>query len=313
MKIIFMGTPTFAVPVFNALGEYGTVCAALTQPDRPTGRGMKVAYSPVKQAALDAGVTVLQPPTLRDKAVRMQLAAYEADIFIVAAYGLIIPPRVLAIPPLGCVNVHASLLPKYRGASPIHRAIMNGDAVTGISIMYMDKGIDTGDVILQRELPIRPGERFPELQERMAALGAACMAEALPLIAKGDAPRMLQDDTLATYAPMIDKADGEIDWNRPGHEIANLVRAFDPWPGAYTACNGQTLKIWQCEAEPETEARQPGVILKTDNKRGILVKAAEGGVWLTQVQATGKKRMAASDYLRGHPIRAGEIMGNAFR
>jgi methionyl-tRNA formyltransferase len=308
MNIIFMGTPDFAVPIFMSLAAAYTVKAALTQPDRPKGRGLAMNQSPVKQAALSAGVPVFQPETLRDKNVRRQLRAYHADIFVVAAYGLIIPPKVLAIPPLGCVNVHASLLPKYRGASPIQRCLMNGDTATGITIMYMDRGIDTGDIILQRELDIGDDEGFVSLHDRMADLGAGCILEALAQIENGTAARTPQDETLASYAPLIEKTDGLIDWQWNGERVTNRVRAMEPWPGAYTNFRGQTLKIWRTEKAAGL-SEQPGTVLAVDEKRGLLVQAADSAVWLTELQAAGKKRMSGADFQRGQKIKIGEILG----
>jgi methionyl-tRNA formyltransferase len=307
MKIIFMGTPDFAVPIFKSLVNKHDVRAVFTQPDRPKGRGMAMQQSPVKQAALESGVQVWQPETLRNKAVREKLAGFNADIFIVAAYGLIIPERILSMPPLGCVNVHASLLPAYRGASPIHRSLMNGDTVTGITIMHMDRGIDTGDIILQRELSIGAGESFLSLHDRMSALGSECIMEALTQIGNGTASRTPQNEAMATYAPLIKKTDGLIDWNQPGIDIVNRVRAFDPWPGAYTLYNGQTVKIWRLELSPERGTEPPGTMLAADNKKGILVQTADSAIWITEIQALGKKRMPAADYLRGHKIQAGEV------
>ncbi len=320
LKIIFMGTPDFAVPVFYALLNAGhEVRAAVTQPDRPKGRGHGVQFSPVKDAALKAGVPVLQPQVLRNnKEAREALRSYGADIFVSASYGLLLTQKILEIPPLGCVNVHASLLPKYRGASPIHRALLNGDDVTGITIMYMARGLDTGDIILQRELAIGADERFPSLYERMAALGGECITEALAQIENGTAKRTPQDDAASSYTSMINKEDGHINWESPPQRIVNLTCAFDPWPGPYSALNGQTLKIWKCEpaegggALPgtvehgNTGGALPGTVLSVDPARGFTVQTGGGALLITEVQPTGGKRMKAADYLRGHKITAGE-------
>jgi methionyl-tRNA formyltransferase len=306
VRIIFMGTPDFAVPVFYALVNAGhDVCAVLTQPDRPKGRGHSLAYSPVKEAALEKGVPVLQPEKLRgNKEMRETLKSYNADMFVVAAYGLILPQKILDMPPLGCVNVHASLLPKYRGASPIHSALLNGDDTTGVTIMYMAAGIDTGDMILKRELSIGPDERFPSLHDRMAALGGECITEAVTLIADGKAARTPQNDEDASYAKMISKEDGHIDWTWPSERIINLTRALDPWPGPYTLIEDKPLKIWRCEvyAGQYDETAAPGDILYADTARGLVIRTADGALNVTELQAVGGKRLNAKDYLRGHKI-----------
>ncbi len=305
IKIIFMGTPDFAVPVFNSLINAGhEVCAVVTQPDRPKGRGHSVQYPPVKEAALKAGVPVHQPQLLRgNKEFRAVLKSYNADIFVVAAYGLLLTRKILEMPPLGCVNVHASLLPKYRGASPIHHALLNGDEITGITVMYMARGLDTGDMILKRELKINPDERFPELHDRMAALGGECITDALNQIANGTAKRVPQDDALSSYSPLIKKEDGQINWEWPSERIINLTRALDPWPGTYAVLNGQPLKIWRCEIAkdflPGAET-VPGDVLYADARHGIIVRTGDGAVIITEVQPAGGKRMKAADYLKGH-------------
>lgn len=320
MKVIFMGTPAFAVPTLGALLREHEVLAVCTQPDRPAGRGKKMAASPVKEMAATAGVDILQPETLfikkgaptekETREIRARLASYGADIFVVAAYGLMLPKAVLEMPPLGCVNVHASLLPKYRGASPIHAAILNGDTTTGITIMYMAEGIDTGDMILQKSLEIASGEHFPNLQDRMAALGGEAISEALAAIKNGTAARTIQDDSLASYAPMINKTDGLVDWDKTVAQMINQVRALDPWPGAYTMYDGNPLKIWR--AEPlknlhEGPGAEPGTVLTADNN-GLTVRCGDGAVLLTELQGPNGKRMPAGDYLRGREIKIGILL-----
>ncbi|MCL2361139.1 MAG: methionyl-tRNA formyltransferase [Defluviitaleaceae bacterium] len=310
MKIVFMGTPEFAVPALQQLLDHHEVVAVCTQPDRPAGRGHKLQMSPVKALALEAGVEVLQPENLKKKEIRDYLAQLDADIFVVAAYGIILPKAVLDMPPLGCINIHASLLPKYRGASPIHAAIKNGDAVTGITIMYMDVGIDTGDMIMKRELVIGPDERVQSLHDRMAVLGGECIIEALAQLGAGTAGRIPQDDTEATYAPMIQKTDGLIHWDWPAKRIINLTRAFDPWPGPYTVYSGQVLKIWQVEEAENSyiEEAAPGTVLAADPIQGLLVRTGSGIVRILELQAPGGKRMSAKDYLRGREIGVGELL-----
>jgi methionyl-tRNA formyltransferase len=331
MKLVFMGTPVFAVPTLAALLREHEVLAVLTQSDRPAGRGKKMQISPVKETALAAGVTVLQPETLlikKGKAsdntaspsytqeytpqeVRARLASFGADIFVVAAYGIILPKAVLEMPPLGCVNVHASLLPKYRGASPIHAALLNGDTTTGITIMHMDAGIDTGDMILKKELAIAPDEYFPSLHDRMAALGAEAILEALAAMENGTAERVKQDDSQATHALMIQKSDGLIDWKANSAQIINKVRAFDPWPGAYTLYEESPLKLWRAKAG-ELLTHEAGAISGTvlsADKNGLKIRCADGAVLITELQGQNSKRMSAGDFLRGRVIKQGTVLG----
>jgi len=315
MRIVFMGTPDFAVPTLEALIHAHQVVAVCTQPDRPKGRGHSVQFSPVKECAIAANIPVLQPQRLRGpegKEARAQLRSYQADVFIVVAYGVILPKVVLAMPRYGCVNVHASILPRWRGASPIHAAIMAGDTVTGVTIMQMDAGIDTGDMIHVREIPIMANERCPALHDRLAVLGAESLLEALAQIEAKTAVYTKQGNEMATYAPMIQKTDGCIDWRWPSARIINLTRALDPWPGPYTDINGALLKIWRTMAA-EDEAYKcekiPGTVLKIDPQVGFLVRTGDGAVWVTEVQASGKKRMAASDYLRGQALSVGDVCG----
>jgi len=308
-----MGTPDFAVPPLRQLLAHHEVLAVFTQPDRPAGRGYKLQISPVKALAQEAGVEVLQPQTLSikrqnnaAKEIRDYLAKLDADIFVVAAYGLILPKAVLDMPRYGCINIHASLLPKYRGASPIHMAIKDGEAVTGITIMQMDVGIDTGDMILQRQLNISPDERTPSLHDRMATLGGECIIEALAQIEAGTAMYTPQDHFASSHAPMIRKIDALINWAWPTAKISNLIRAFDPWPGPYTLYKDAVIKVWQIEKAKTTETAPPGTILIADPAKGLLVSTGDGGAWIRELQATGGKRMQATDYLRGRSFEVGE-------
>jgi len=319
MKIVYMGTPDFAVPGLRALIKHHDVAAVFTQPDRPSGRGHKLAASPVKMAALEHGIEVLQPQTLRvkrddisdvsgAKKYRALLQAFDADIFVVAAYGLILPKGVLNMPKLGCINIHASLLPKYRGASPIHATLLHGDTETGITIMHMDVGIDTGDMIIKKSIPILPNERFPSLHDRMAALGAECVVEAVDALEKGTAARTQQNDEESCYAPMIKKSDGRIDWNQKSAQIINRLRALEAWPGVYTMYNAQPLKIWGMESQTTSTDAPPGTILTADTTNGLRIKTADGAINITEIQPSGKKRMATADYLRGAKISVGTVL-----
>jgi len=308
-----MGTPEFAVPPLRQLLAHHEVVAVCTQPDRPAGRGHRLQMSPVKTLALEAGIEVLQPETLRIKPqntniqkIRDYLVNLNADVFVVAAYGLILPKAVLTMPKFGCVNIHASLLPKYRGAAPIHAAIQHGETITGITIMQMDLGIDTGDIILQRQLDIGSSERTPSLHDRMAVLGGECILEALTIIEACKASYTPQDHTISSYAPMIQKADGMIDWGWPTKRILNLIRAFDPWPGPYTLYNDAVIKIWKAEMVYNTEDVLPGTVLVADPSKGLLVRTGDGAVWVQELQVAGSKRMITTDYLRGRSIEVGE-------
>jgi methionyl-tRNA formyltransferase len=303
MKIVFMGTPAFAVPSLRALLKHHDVLAVCTQPDRPAGRGHKLQTSPVKALAEEHGIPVFQPETLHisNKEIRGKLSSLGADIFAVAAYGLLLPKGVLNMPPYGCVNVHASLLPKYRGASPIHSALLNGDSETGITIMQMDSGIDTGDIILQRTLSVSADERFTSLHDRMAELGGTALLEALEQIK--DCTKTPQDGSLSSYAPLIKKTDGQINWNDTSEKIVNMTRAFDPVPGCYTACKGEILKIWRCTASSDSyKDISAGTVISADSSSGLVVKTGDGAVIVTELQASGKKRMSAADFLRGQSI-----------
>lgn len=312
MKILFMGTPEFAVPILKVLEESHEVLAVVTQPDRPKGRGQGVVLSAVKEYALERGLTILQPDKVRkNDEFAETLTALGADIFVVVAYGQILPERILKIPPLGCVNIHASLLPKYRGAAPMQRAILAGETVTGVTIMYMDKGMDTGDMILKRDMPIGEADRFADVHDKMAELSCACILEAIKMIGAGTAPREPQDHDNATYAPMLKKEEGLIDWNGPAERIVNQVRALDPWPGTYTYIDGQMLKIWECSAwdGEVSDGAAPGEVLEA--KGSLLVMAGDKAVSLSVVQGQGGKRMNAGDYLRGRSVVVGDILGGA--
>ena len=311
MKIIYMGTPAFAVPSLEAVIANHEVAAVCTQPDRPAGRGHKLTPSPVKVKAIEHGLPVLQPETLRigeSKEIRAQLKAYGADIFVVVAYGLLLPKGVLNMPTLGCINVHASLLPKYRGASPIHAALLNGDEKTGISIQHMELGLDTGDIILEKSLDILPDERFPSLHDRLAVLGAETLLESLVLLENGTAPRIPQDDALSSYVSVLKKSDALIHWEWDTVRIVNLTRALDPWPGSYTMYEGNPLKVWTLEPMNWSGSEKPGTVLAVDPKKGVLVKTGDSAAWATELQGEGSKRMSAADYLRGRKIEVGAVL-----
>ncbi len=316
MNIVFAGTPEFAREAMAALHAAGhDIVLVLTQPDRPAGRGMKLQASPVKQWALEHGVLVQQPRSLRldgkypeeAAATREALLAANAECMVVAAYGLILPQWTLDLPPRGCLNIHASLLPRWRGAAPIHRAIEAGDAQTGITIMQMDAGLDTGDMLLVRSMPIALDATTATLHDQLAALGGECIVQAL---AQPDAlVRTPQPAEGVTYAHKIEKAEAALDWALPAAMLARRIRAFDPFPGMTVPLlhNGATevLKLWAATAEPLTQAAEPGTVVQADAS-GVRVACGQGQLCLTQLQRPGGKRLSAADFLRGCPLQVGQ-------
>ena len=291
-----MGTPAFAVRALEALLPHHAVIACVTQPDRRSGRGGAVSFSEVKTAAQTADIPVLQPEKIKTAAFYDALAAYKADIFVVAAYGRILPERILNMPAYGAVNIHASLLPVYRGAAPIQRALINGDNKTGITIMQMDKGIDTGDILLQEELPIKDSDTYGSLHDALSELGARLILDALAKLEAGTVRRERQNETAASYAPMLVRTDERIDWHKTAREIFNLARGLNPRPGAYTTYKGEPVKIFSC-AETDAYPGEPGAIHITDG--GITVCTGSGGVRIYELQKAGGKKMDAAAFLRG--------------
>ena len=320
MRVIFAGTPEFArVALARLLAAGFTVPLVLTQPDRPAGRGMKLQASPVKQCALDHGIAVAQPRSLRldgkypedAAAARDALLAAQADVMVVAAYGLILPQWVLDMPAKGCLNIHASLLPRWRGAAPIHRAIEAGDAETGVTIMQMDAGLDTGDMLLVEKTPIAPTDTTAVLHDRLADLGGRMIVEALELAACGGLQPVPQPAEGVTYAHKIEKAESEIDWSLPAHVIGQRIRAFDPFPGASTALQGEAIKVWNYEIDScsRLSNERCGQILAS-GPEGVTVACGEGGALrLTTLQRAGGKRLPVADFLRGFPLPVGQVLG----
>jgi len=303
LQVAFAGTPEFAAQALAAILDAGfAVPLVLTQPDRPAGRGMKLTASPVKQLALARGLAVDQPERLRTPAQRAALQAAAPDVLVVAAYGLLLPPEVLTLPRLGCINIHASLLPRWRGAAPIHRAIQAGDRQSGITIMQMDEGLDTGPILLARSTPILPEDTAGSLHDRLAALGADLVVEALRRLPEG-LPATPQPQQGVTYAAKISKAEAALDWRRPAAELARAVRAFNPFPGAQGRLGGTTLKIWQ--AQPADLSGEPGKVLAS-SPEGIVVACGEGALRLTELQRPGARRMTAREFLAGFPVSAGD-------
>ena len=301
MRVVFLGTPEFGVPSLKALVESGyEVVGVFTQPDKPKGRGKKMQMSPVKECAMEYGIPVYQPVKIRLDGVE-DLRALNPDLCVTAAFGQILSQEILDIPTIGTVNVHSSLLPKYRGSAPINWAIIQGETQTGITTMMTDKGLDTGDILLQKEMEILPGENAEELTMRMAPIGAELLIETIRLLEKGECPRRKQIEEEMSYFPMFKKEMGEIDWQMTAHEIVCRVRGLIPWPGAsFSWMGGETIKVWK--AEECDFSGQPGQILKSDAKEGLIIAAGEKAVRVIELQAQGGKRMNAKDYLRGHPV-----------
>ena len=319
MKIVFAGTPDFARVALQRLMDAGfTVPLVLTQPDRPAGRGMKLQASPVKQCALDQGIAVAQPRSLRldgkypdnAAAARDALLAVGADAMVVAAYGLILPQWVLDLPAKGCLNIHASLLPRWRGAAPIHRAIEAGDAETGVTIMQMDAGLDTGDMLLIEKTAIAPTDTTATLHDRLADLGGRMIVEALELAACGGLAATPQPAEGVTYAHKIEKAESAIDWSLPAEVIGRRIRAFDPFPGASTIANGEVVKLWSYEIDSGLRFtnKRYGEILSLDSS-GITIATGDGALRLTVLQRAGGKRLPVADFLRGFPLAPGQMLG----
>ncbi len=308
-RIVFMGTPEFAVPVLDALAHTtGEIVAVFTRPDQPAGRGKLLQASPVKRLAESLGLPVYQPKTLRKAEAVTQVRELAPDLIIVAAYGLILPPDVLAIPGRGCVNTHASLLPRHRGAAPIVAALLAGDTQTGITLMQMDAGIDTGPILAQRSIPIEPNDTTGTLTPKLARLAAELLIDTLPPILAGEIVPQPQDQARATVFKTIKKEEGLIDWSRPAVEIERRVRAFNPWPGAFTFWNGTPLKIHMARSVARGGTGEPGYV--TASEQGIAVATGDGQLVLQQVQLAGKRAMSAEEFARGQRGFVGSQLSN---
>lgn len=325
MNVVFMGTPDFAVPSLRALIAEGyRIAAVVTQPDRPKGRKRELAPPPVKEEAVKHGIPVLQPPKLRDPAAVEEIRRLNPDLIVTAAYGQILPKSLLAVPPHGCINVHGSLLPKYRGGAPIQRAIMNGERVTGVTIMYMAEGLDTGDMISRVEVPITDEDTAGTVFDKLSVAGAELLVKTLPDLLAGRITAVPQNEAEATYAYNLTREDERIDWSKSSRELFDHIRGLNPMPGAFTLLGGEVFKVWESRKPEEESARatgatsgasgfsgdgvRPGTVLRmTDD--GLEVKTGSGSLWLTRVQPAGKKAMSVAELRRGMPIPPGTVLG----
>lgn len=311
LRIVFMGSPDFAVPCLKALVRRHDVVAVVTQPDRPKGRGRAMTPPPVKVAAVEADLPLLQPPTLRRRSVRDQLASYRADAFVVVAYGQILRPRMLAVPRLGCFNVHGSLLPLYRGAAPIQWAVLDGQKESGVSIMQLDEGMDTGPVLLSRALVLAADETAGSLYARLAPLGAEALIEALELVCSGRAELTPQDHVRATHARMLTKQDGQVAFDQPADRVDCWIRGMDPWPGAFTRLDDNVVKLYRSSVGPQSARRDvEGEIVAIDD-RGACIACSVGTVWVRELQLPGRRRMGAQQLAAGRALAVGQRFGFA--
>lgn len=312
MKIIFMGTPDFAVGTLEALVEAGhDVVLAVTQPDKPKGRGKIMQFPPVKEAALAHNIEVYQPKRIREPDCVDFLKKYAPELIVVAAFGQILPEEILSMPKFGCMNVHASLLPKYRGAAPIQWAVLNGESVTGVTIMQMDAGLDTGDILEQAEVVLEADETGGSLFDKLASAGAKLCVQTIAHLEEGTLTAAPQDESLASHTGKITKEMGKIDWQEPADVIERKVRGLNPWPGAYTKLNGKTLKIWKasvCTAGPQENNTSAGTVILAD-KAHLVIQTGAGKLALKELQLEGKKRMQVDAFLRGCQIKEGTILG----
>lgn len=310
MNVVFMGTPDFAVPTLEMLIEEGhKISAVVTQPDKPKGRGKKSSMPPVKEVALKHDLPVLQPERIKgDESFFEHIQSLNPDVIVVVAFGQILPESILNIPKYGCINIHGSLLPKYRGAAPIQWSILNEELKTGVTIMYMDKGMDTGDMLLKKEMIIAPTDTYETLHDKMKIVGVEALKEAWPLIVAGGEGREKQDNEIATYAPPIQKSMGEINWQERTSHIDAKIRGLNPWPGGYTYYKGEVMKVWKALPSKEVHTAEAGTILEV-SKEGLLVKTLDGSLLIQEIQMPNKKRMPVSEYIKGNTLEVGTLLG----
>lgn len=308
LNAIFMGTPDFAVPALKTLdASRHKVALVVTQPDRPKGRGRKLAPPPVKSAALELALPVVQPDSVKTERFLAQVAEVKADILVVVAFGHLLPMSLLALPSYGAVNIHASLLPKYRGAAPIHWAVINGERVTGVTIMCLDEGMDSGDTLISESTKIGPQETTADLHERLSRTGAGLLIQALDGLQEGSLHPRPQNHSKASYAPMLKKADGRMKWNQPAQALDAFVRGMTPWPGAFTFHGETRLKIWQAKALSERSGQPPGTVLPGADDQ-LRIATQDGVLGITEIQGASGKRLAARDFLRGYPLDPGSTL-----
>ncbi|MCC0631581.1 methionyl-tRNA formyltransferase [Clostridioides sp. ZZV15-6388] len=308
MNIVFMGTPDIAVPCLQKIiDEKYEILGVVTQPDKPKGRGKKLGMSPVKELAIENNIPVYQPIKARDKDFIDTMKSLNPDVIVVVAFGQILPKEILEIPKFGCINVHVSLLPKYRGAAPINWVIINGEEKTGVTTMYMDEGLDTGDMILKSEVNLDENITAGELHDKIMNIGAETLKETLKLIEEGTAPREVQNHEEFSYAPIMNKSLGNIDFSKNAKEIHNLVRGVNPWPSAYTTYNGVTMKIWKTKVLEEESTKDAGTIIEV-NKDGIKVSTKDKVLLIEEIQMPNKKRMLVGEYIKGNTIEIGVVL-----
>jgi methionyl-tRNA formyltransferase len=305
-RVVFMGTPEFAVPTLTTLADRFEVAGVLTQPDKPAGRGQQLTPPPVKRFVQDRGLPIFQPRTLRNESAQAQLAALRPDVIVVAAYGLLLPKAVLDLPPHGCVNVHASLLPRYRGAAPIPAAILSGEAETGLTLMRMDEGLDTGPIIAQAVITINADDTSGTLTTRLAALGTQMAVEVLPHWIAGDITPQPQDESLATFALKLNKADGRLDWSQSATILDRRVRAFSPWPGTFTTWNNKLLRILSVQVTSRRSQGAEGLVVKDGQDIGVVTGSSI--LRLVKIQLEGRRAMSAQDFARGQPTFIGSVL-----
>lgn len=307
LRCVFMGTPDFAVPCLAALQAAHDVAAVVTQPDRPKGRGRKLSAPPVKEFAVNAGIEVFQPEKIKTPEFEARIQALKPDVIVVVAFGQILSGAILETPPLGCINVHASLLPAYRGAAPIHWSIIRGETKTGVTTMFMDRGLDTGDMILRREIDIAKEITTGQLHDALMHMGAEVLMDTLRLLAEGKAPRQAQDDRLSSYAPLLTKEIERIDWSKDAKSVHNLIRGLNPWPGAHCRRGEKIIKVWRGRQAGSGGVlrRSPGEVVSL-TEEGFCVETGDGIVELLEVQPASKRRMSAREYAAGYGIQLGD-------
>lgn len=303
-----MGTPEFSTDTLNELIKNHNVLAVITQPDKAKNRGKKIIFSPVKEVALNNNIEVLQPLKVKDDDFIEKLKAYNADVFVVVAYGQILSETILNMPKYGCINVHASLLPKYRGSAPLQWCVINGETKTGVTIMFMDKGIDTGDMILKEEIEISKEDTYGTIHDKLSILGASALIKALRQIEDGTSIREKQDNSISSYVHIIKKETGKINFNKTSKEIINLIRGLNPNPGAYTSYKDIILKIWNADYYESSKSGQYGEILEIIDKKGVVIKTLDSSIIITELQGDSGKRMKTYEYLRGHKMEIGTIL-----